>query len=148
MNVFLQNATGTNSGRPFVQYNVPLNPGASVTFLMEFLSVARTNFTDSFLVEAVLPTPTPGTNGTSVIITRVFSETYGGIGQPSTVLEFTSIPGRVYTIIYSDISPTGPWKVATPTVTANANSYQWIDDGPPKTEIRPTSRYYQVILAP
>jgi uncharacterized repeat protein (TIGR01451 family) len=146
-NVFLHNATGTNAGRPFVQYNVPLNPGASVTFLMEFLSVARTNFTDSFLVEAVLPTPTPGTNGTSVVITRVFAETYGG-GQPSTVLEFTSIPGRVYTIIYSDISPSGPWKVATPTVTANANSYQWIDDGPPKTEIRPTSRYYQVILAP
>ena len=150
VNVFLQNATGTNAGRPFVQYNVPLDPGSNVVFFLEFLSVARTNFTDSFLVEAVLPAPAPSTNGTVITITRIFTETYSGVGQPHTVVEFTSIPGRRYIIIYSDDTMV-TWKVATPTVTANANSYQWIDDGPPKTESAPSSvpsRFYRVILVP
>ena len=40
------------------------------------------------------------------------------------------------------------WKVATPSVTANANVTQWYDDGPPKTDSKPlsvNSRFYRVI---
>jgi len=38
--------------------------------------------------------------------------------------------------------------VATPSVTANANVTQWYDDGPPKTDSKPTAinpRFYRVI---
>ena len=62
------------------------------------------------------------------------------------VIEFASVPGKVYTIIYSSDMVT--WKVATPSVTANANVTQWYDDGPPKTESQPISvgtRFYRVI---
>ena len=67
------------------------------------------------------------------------------------VLEWTSVPGKTYTIIYSDVSASGPWLVATPTVTAPNNRVQWYDDGQPKTVSPPmsvTSRFYRVIVNP
>jgi hypothetical protein len=69
-------------------------------------------------------------------------------GQPRFVIEFTSIPGRTYTVIYS--SDLTHWTAATPSLTANATRTQWYDDGPPKTTSKPSggTRYYQVILAP
>ena len=66
------------------------------------------------------------------------------------MIEWTSVPGRTYTIIYSDDNMTN-WRVVTPTVTANANRTQWYDDGPPKTEsqlLSITSRFYRVIANP
>ncbi len=62
------------------------------------------------------------------------------------VIEFSPTTGKTYTIIYSDDLVN--WKVATPSVTANANVTQWYDDGPPKTDSKPESvgsRYYRVI---
>ena len=50
-----------------------------------------------------------------------------------------------------NVSASGPWQVATPTVTANATRTQWYDDGPPKTASKPgavSSRYYRVIVNP
>ena len=70
--------------------------------------------------------------------------------EPRYVIEFASIPGRTYTILYSDDNM-ATWKVATPSITANSNRKQWYDDGPPKTDAKPFSigsRYYRVILAP
>jgi hypothetical protein len=67
-------------------------------------------------------------------------------GDTRFVIEFTTVPGKIYTVIYTDDLVT--WKVATPSVTANANIMQWYDDGPPKTDSKPTSvsgRYYRVI---
>jgi hypothetical protein len=66
------------------------------------------------------------------------------------VIEFASVPGKSYTIIYSDDNMV-TWKVATPTVTAGSNSTQWYDDGPPETDSAPvslTSRYYLIIPNP
>jgi uncharacterized repeat protein (TIGR01451 family) len=149
LNVILQNASGTNNGKAYVQYNVPLNPGSFISFVLEFLSVNRRSFTNTILVEAVLPPAVGSTNGTSVTITRIFTETYTNLPN-RVVVEFSATPGRVYTIIYKD-GIAGAWKVATPTVTATANAVQWIDSGPPKTESDPfsvPSRYYQVIQSP
>ena len=65
------------------------------------------------------------------------------------MIEFPTIPGRTYTILYSDDLLT--WQAATPDITANANVTQWYDDGPPKTISKPlsnTSRMYRVFVAP
>jgi hypothetical protein len=43
------------------------------------------------------------------------------------------------------------WKTANPIITAPANRVQWYDDGPPKTESKPTSigsRFYRVMELP
>jgi hypothetical protein len=91
-----------------------------------------------------------GTNAaTAVAIDRAFIDSRIS-GNPRFVLEFATIVGRSYTIVYRDDNMTN-WNSATPSLTANATSTQWYDDGPPKTASKPlsnTSRLYRVILAP
>jgi hypothetical protein len=66
----------------------------------------------------------------------------------SVFLDFNAIPGRTYTILYTD-DLGGPWQAAINSVRATANVIQWIDAGPPKTDTHPTSkRFYRVILLP
>ena len=65
-------------------------------------------------------------------------------------ITWSSIPGRTYTILYSD-DVMLTWLTATPSLTANATQTQWYDDGPPKTESKPlsiASRVYRVVVAP
>ena len=147
-NIALYNAMGTNGARPYVQYNAPLNPGQGLVFLLEFYVPDRRPFTNTLEAQAVLPA-TIGTNSASgVPVTRSFVDSRIP-GEPRFVIEFDSIPGRTYTIIYSDDMVT--WRAATPSLAANATRTQWYDDGPPKTPSKPlsnTSRFYRVIVAP
>jgi hypothetical protein len=147
-NVTLYNAVGTNAGRPYVQYNAPLNPGQGLVFLLEFYVPDRRPFTNSLEAQAVLPA-TSGTNAaTGVPVTRSFIDSRIP-GEARFVIEFDTIPGQVYTIIYTDDLQT--WKAATPSLTANSTRTQWYDDGPPKTESKPLSngsRFYRVMVAP
>ena len=148
-NVVLYNAAGTNDSRPYVQYNAPLDPGRTIQFVLEFFVGDRRPFTNTLEAQAVLPISN-GTNGAvSVAIDRVFID-WRIAGNPRFVIEFATVPGRTYTIIYSDDN-LATWHAATPSLTANATRTQWYDDGPPKTESKPlsnTSRMYRVIIAP
>ncbi|HKS37549.1 MAG TPA: tandem-95 repeat protein, partial [Verrucomicrobiae bacterium] len=148
-NVYLYNATGTNiDRRPYVQHNAPLNPGQSVLFTLEFYVPDRLPFTNSLEAQVVLPTPATTNLTGGVVIDRAFVDSRPA--EPRYVIEFTSIPGRTYTIIYSDDNM-ATWQAATPAITANANRTQWYDDGPPKTASKPlsvTSRFYRVIAHP
>jgi uncharacterized repeat protein (TIGR01451 family) len=148
-NVSLYNATGTNDDlRPYVQYNAPLNPGQPVLFLLEFYVRDRRPFTNTLEAVAILPPPASTNAGASVVIDRWF-EDLRIPDEPRFVIEWASLPGRTYTVIYSDDFVT--WLIATPSITANANRTQWYDDGPPKTHSKPLAmepRFYQVILAP
>lgn len=149
-NVSLYNAQGTNvDGRPYVQYGSSLNPGQTVLFTLEFYVPDRRPFTNSLEALEILlpPAPTNSTAG-SVVMDREFMD--ARFTPARFVIEFNSIPGRTYTIIYSD-NAGATWHAATPTVTANANRVQWYDDGPPKTPTVPLSipsRLYRVIVAP
>ena len=148
-NVTLVNATDKTNGTPYVQYNSALNPGSNVTLILEFFVPDRKPFTNSLEVIPVLPAITGTNAGAGVVIDRAFMDSR--FAEPRFVLEWTSVPGKTYTIIYSDVSALGPWLVATPTVTAPNNRVQWYDDGPPKTTGKPasvSSRYYRVIVNP
>ena len=144
--VSLYNATGTNTGTPYVESDFPLNPTNTVVFALEFYNPRRLPFTNTLTAVGILP-PNSGSTGTngSVAINTIFVDTRIA-GDTRYVIEFNTIPGKTYTIIYSDDLLT--WKVATPSITANANVTQWYDDGPPKTDNKPASlisRYYRVI---
>jgi uncharacterized repeat protein (TIGR01451 family) len=145
----LRNAAGTNNGRPYVQFNAPLDPGNYVTFILEFYNPLRVAFSTLLEAEATLPPVlTASTNG-AVSITRIFQDNQPG-HTGRIVIEWTSTPGRIYTVIYSDDGAI-TWRTATPSVTAVANSTQWYDDGPPKTISAPSSvpsRVYRVIQSP
>jgi hypothetical protein len=95
----------------------------------------------------VLPAIAQTNSGSSVYVDKTFIDSRIP-GEPRFVIEWASIPGRTYTVIYS--SDLRNWTAATPSITANANRTQWYDDGPPKTISLPSSgvRYYKVILAP
>jgi uncharacterized repeat protein (TIGR01451 family) len=147
--VTLYDATGTTNGTPYVQYNFPLDPGHTISFALEFYDPSRLPFTNTLTAIAILPanSGSPGTNG--VIISRIFLDTRIA-GDTRIVIEFPTTSGKTYTIIYSD-NNLFTWRVATPSITANADSTQWYDDGPPKTDSKPfsiTSRFYRVIAAP
>jgi hypothetical protein len=125
-----------------------LNPGQTVTFLLEFYVPDRHPFSDTLEAQAVFPADGQANLTGGVPIDKSFFD-YRIAGEPRFVIEFASIPGRTYTVVYS--SDLRNWKAATPSITANANRTQWYDDGPPKTTGKPLSagsRYYQVILAP
>jgi uncharacterized repeat protein (TIGR01451 family) len=143
--VSLYNANGTNNGLAFVQYNFALDPSNHVGLILEFYNPSRLAFTNTVTAEAILPpdTSTNGTNG-SVLINRIFPD--NRFVPARVVIEFGSVPGKNYTILYSTNLTSSVWKVATPTVTANANVTQWYDDGPPKTDSKPGGvRYYRII---
>ena len=146
----LYNATGTNAGQPYVQYNAALNPGQAVALRLEFFVPDGQAFTDTLSAEAVLPSNTGTAGGGGVSVNRVFVDTHTG-ATPRFVIEFPTTPGRVYTILYTE-NLSGTWKVATPSITAAATITQWYDDGPPKTDGSPLttggSRLYQILLNP
>lgn len=148
--VQLYNATGTNAGKPYVQYNAALNPGQTATLHLEFFVPDRQPFTDTFSAEVALPSSSATVSGGGISISRAFVDSHTG-AAPRFVIEFPSNPGRVYTIIYCD-SLSNSWKVATPSVTATATITQWYDDGPPKTDSPPLgaggTRLYRVLLNP
>src|SRR6185436_14024472 len=113
-NVWLYNATGTNvDNRPYVLYNAPLNPGQFVTLTLEFVVPDRRPFTNSLEVVSVLPVAAGTNSGAGVVIDRSFLD--NRVTPARVLIEWTSIPGRTYTVIYSDDNM-ATWRAATPSV--------------------------------
>jgi uncharacterized repeat protein (TIGR01451 family) len=145
----LYNAVGTNNGNPFVQYGGALNPGQSVNLLMEYFVPTRLPITVPNSAYAAVPVPAPNLSppaGTPFAITLLTNLPDGRL-----LIEFQSIPGRSYTILYADNPQMTNSLAAQPVVIAPADRVQWIDDGPPGTVSAPTnvsSRFYSVLLNP
>jgi hypothetical protein len=147
--VVVWNATGTNNAIPFLHYNRTLEPGAIASLRVEYYIPDRRPFPGSYRVIPMPPAaPKPPMEGTGVVIDKSFWDTRIP-GEPRYVIEFASVPGKTYTIVYSDDMKS--WKTAVPAVTASANRTQWYDDGPPKTDSRPVDRvkrFYRVVESP
>lgn len=160
--VTIYNATGTNNGVPYVEYDPPYNspltnnpPGNFVTFLLEFYEAVPLPFTNSLTAVAINPPVAAPITGTIINITTNFVDyrfTNSIPGDLRYVIVFNnSIPGRTYTIEYSTDMVT--WSIAVPSIVASANATQWYDDGPPETVSKPFTpstprRYYRVLLDP
>ena len=141
--VQVYNATGTNNGTPFVQYNGPIPANGSVTLTIEYYVTNRATFTPTVTLESTTTATPPTNNGTRIAVTRA-QMLPGG----SFLVEFNSTASRSYAIEYSgDLIN---WVSAAPTIKAAANRTQWIDAGPPKTVSPPGpgNRYYRVVELP
>jgi uncharacterized repeat protein (TIGR01451 family) len=154
--VTLYNATGTNAGIPYVQNNFPLPPGGTVDFVLEFYDSLRQPFTNIVSAVEVQPAAAPviPTNAVAVPITAIFQSHIninGNVDLAGTsryVIEFPTMAGHTYTILYTDDLLQPVWYVVTPYIVANASVVQWYDDGPPKTQSPPSSvgaRFYRVV---
>jgi hypothetical protein len=139
------NASGIDSlGRPFVAQPMPVNPGESVDFVIEYYRANRQAITQPIFSPAAT-TVRPRTPAGEVISVDRSVELSSG----RFLIEFTATAGRQYLVQYSPDMAT--WTNANPTITAPANRVQWLDDGPPKTVSRPGgpgSRFYRVFELP
>ena len=143
--IVLSNAGGTNNGVPFVEYDAPLGPGASVDFLLEYYRSNRLDFVSSnFIATAGSPAPAISPTGTLLQLDRA-----PFVYQGKLVIEFSATPGETYQIQYSADMQT--WSTAVPPVTATGTRVQWIDAGPPMTVSAPGElgrRFYRVMQLP
>ena len=137
------NATGTNNGTPFVQYDGVIPGNGTVTLIIEYYVSNRATFTPTLNLVAAAALPPLPTTGTALAVTRA-QMLPGG----SFLVEFNSVASHSYVINYSaDLTN---WVSAAPLVRASANRTQWIDAGPPKTTSPPGpgGRYYRVVEMP
>jgi uncharacterized repeat protein (TIGR01451 family) len=145
----LYDAVGTNNGNPFVGYDAALNPGQGVSLLMQYYVPTRLPITVSNSAYTAVPVPSVNLqppSGAPFNITLMTNLPNGSI-----LIEFQSIPGRSYTILYSDNAQMTNAMAAQPDIIAPADRTQWIDSGPPNTVSAPPSpgsRFYSVLLNP
>ncbi len=143
--VQLYNGISLGQNLPYLQHDSPIAPGQTVSVLLQYFVPDRRSITPP------LPFATPGfatgswvQAGTQPVIQRGFVR-----GDGTFVLEFSPVWGRLHTIQYG--STPGEWRnVAFPLMGAGS-LVQWIDDGPPKTDLPPrqrAARYYRVIISP
>lgn len=145
------NAAGFTNGLPYVQSNLPLPPGGSVTFSLEYFVPTRRalNPAPAFRAEVVVAAAGANPTGTVQTLNDSFNRSLflpGGFF----LIEFQSQTNRNYYVQYA-ATPEGPWKTALPFVAGNGTQIQWLDSGPPKTESPPASagaRYYRVLWQP
>jgi len=139
------NASGTNTaGQPYVQYNQPLAPGASVDLTIEYFVPNRSTPHASLTVELVDPAPPLEPVGTPQDIARSLR-----LDDGSYLIDFRTLSNRTYYVQYS--SDLASWKTVCPPVMGSRSTMQWVDNGPPKTDSHPrtqTNRFYRVLLLP
>ncbi len=142
--VQVYNATGITNGLPFVQSILPIPPGGSVDFTIEYYVLSRIAPDPLFTVELVTPSNALNQVGPMQHINR-------GLFLPNKtfMVEFNTISNRVYYLQYS--ADLVNWNTAVPAITGIGNVIDWIDNGPPETA-SPTStqskRFYRLILLP
>jgi uncharacterized repeat protein (TIGR01451 family) len=147
----LFNASGTNNGNPFVVYATTLGTNRSVNLLLQYAPRESFPFTNSQLQAFAVPMPdlSPplvSSFSTNLNITHIVKLPDGNV-----IIEFPSILGRSYTVVYSDNVLFSNAMIAPPAIVAPANETQWIDYGPPTTWSTPSSvnvRFYRVIQNP
>ncbi len=148
----LFNTAGTNNGLPFVDYSAELAAGRSVTLLLQYAPRGLLPFTNGQLHAFALPsvpdwTPPAATlTGTNLNINQIAKLSNGNM-----LIGWAAIPNRTYTVVFSDNVQFSNAMMAPPSVTAQANEWQWIDYGPPATVSAPTNasaRFYRVFLNP
>jgi uncharacterized repeat protein (TIGR01451 family) len=143
--VVLYNATGTNNGTPYVEYDQTVASGSGVVFLLEYYDATRQPFVSTNFLASVVPAQQPPVpNGTALTLDAngVF------ISQGRLTIEFATIPGKTYVVQYSTNAAPAQWQTAVPPIVATGTKTQWIDSGPPKTDSPPGTpgqRFYRVV---
>ncbi|MEN9574703.1 MAG: hypothetical protein RL514_2558 [Verrucomicrobiota bacterium] len=145
--VTLQNATLTNGGLAYIDYNQTVPAGASVTLKLEYFSGGLQPFTPLLKLELLNTTRTiaapPG-----AVVTAVAAKTgYSVDGLVKNYLYFPSAVGQRYYVQYFDtVTVPQVWKTSGVVIQGTGLEIHWMDDGPPSTEtpLGPL-RFYRVV---
>jgi hypothetical protein len=125
-------------------------PGSNVVFLLEYFLPGLTAVTNQTLLaqEVGVPSP-PGLPPGAQSVPLQAGRDPLLLANGRFLIEWPAIVGRTYTVQYSSDMTT--WKTAVQALVAAGTAVQWLDDGPPKTETKPSqagSRFYRVFLLP
>jgi uncharacterized delta-60 repeat protein len=122
----------------------PMLPMSEKSLILEYASATRqpVGVAPELEVEVVMVSPDNSVEGGlgEVEVERIFPLADGGM-----LLEFASTPGSFYSFHYS--SDSVGWKESPVVIQAAGNRTQWIDRGPPLTELPPGAvgaRMYRV----
>ena len=147
--VALYNATGTNNGTPYVEYDQTVPAGGGVVFLLEYYDASRpqTLVSTNFVATAVAPATPPVFTGT---VLQLDSNGTNGqfLSEGRLTIEFITVPGHTYVVQYLTNVASLQWQTAVPPIVAGGTKTQWIDSGPPKTVSPPGGlglRIYRVV---
>jgi hypothetical protein len=140
--VYYESGSTTN-GTPYVQYNFPLAPGATVDFTIEYYQASRLGIPiPTYVAQDLTNAVTLTVTTNSPVAPYRFGASGGGI-----LIGFYATPGRKYAVQYSTNMVS--WLTAGPLIIAPVNYVQWIDYGAPKTQgPLPASRFYRVFEQP
>ncbi len=147
--VMLQNATITNGGRAYIDYNLTIRSGSNVTLKVEYFSSDLQPFTPGLKLE-LLNQQRTNTAPAAAAMSAVFAQRngYNADRVAKNSLRIPTLSGRLYYVQYQD-AIVGPWKTSPVVVTGTGQTYNWIDDGPPNTETAPGPvRFYRVVTEP
>jgi hypothetical protein len=133
----------TTNGTPYVQYNFPLAPGATVDFTIEYYQASHQGIPiPTYVPEDTTAVTLSVTTNSPVAVDRF------GVGGGGVVIGFYTTPGHSYAVLYgSDVNSIT--NTADPFIHAPINYVQWIDYGAPKTQSPlPLARFYRVFEQP
>jgi hypothetical protein len=151
VDVTVFNAQGiTAAGVPYLLVSEGLAATESATFTVQFHRAnGMADFTPTYTLELLTKAEAdallaPEPPGPRLAITRIVAR-----ADASMLIEWESVPGRSYLVLYSDDLTT--FRTVLPTVNAVANRTQWVDAGPPHTHSHPSKagmRFYTVVEQP
>lgn len=145
--VTLINASGTNAGLAYVEYNLTVRAGASLVLTLEYYSADRTAVVTPGLKLELLNTArvvTPPESAPIAVATGGFG--YTPDQRIRFYLQFPTILGVNYYVQYQDVVD-GPWKTSPVIVPGTGNLVNWTDDGAPNTDSPPgAGRFYRVVI--
>ncbi|MBK8094783.1 MAG: hypothetical protein IPK32_23155 [Verrucomicrobiaceae bacterium] len=135
------NRHGIVDAVPYVDITQLVPAGQSVTFTLEFYASPRVGTPDPTLDAVGITAAPPIVEGTTSSLAPRATLNGGDV-----LLEFATESGKNYTIQYS--SDLVNWNSVLPKIQGTGSRVQWIDNGPPKTPIRPVSagaRFYRMV---
>jgi hypothetical protein len=144
--VTVNNASGRDGEDWIIHHRQPLAAGASVNLLIEYYTPVRGTVLDPQVGVELITVPethAAAPDGGLAVERCVVMD------DGSVMIEFSTTPGALHEIHYSD--DTKAWKLSPVRVRAAGNRVQWIDSGPPRTETPPArekSRFYRVRVVP
>jgi hypothetical protein len=143
----LRTLTGYDGeGNPYLQHDLPMTPGESRQFKLEFYVPGRrwvdpvTNIRLELLGEAQ-PESVSG-------VTARLGEDVQSSPDQSIYISFATEPDATYYIQYSQ-TPAGPWSTSPIPINGNGLYQVWVDSGPPKSVRHPKevgARFYRILL--
>jgi hypothetical protein len=131
--IAVENQTGTSpDGRPMIEMQTAFTNGAVLTLNIVYVCTGAYRadaYPPAIELQYILPEWTPPLPGEGTVL---------GDGYPLPdgryVIQFDSVPGRLYAVEYRIDFPGGEWVEVPLRLRATANRTQWIDAGPPATQ--------------